>query len=326
LNLVRTVDPEAYEEYLKGRYYWSKRTEESLRTAIEHFEAAVRADPTYAPAYAALADSYNQLGTVMLGAEPPSVMRPRAAEAAIRALQIDPDLAEAHATLGFVKHYDWQWAEAERELRRALELNPSYALGHIWYANFLICRKRLDEAVAEVRKAEELDPLSMVVLTNVGWTLAFTGRLQEAIDHYHKALALDRDYVQAHWRLGDAYARMNRLDDAIREIETTVALTHRSPSSLAWLAQVYGQAGRRREAEALLAELRAVAARRYVSPQGISVLYFTLGDRDRGFQWLEKAYEERSNGIAYLAVEPLLEPWRGDPRYRDLMHRVGLPE
>jgi serine/threonine-protein kinase len=326
LNLVRTVDPEAYEEYLKGRYYWSKRTEESLRTAIEHFEAAVRADPTYAPTYAALADSYNQLGTVLLGSEPPSVMRPRAAEAAIRALQIDPDLAEAHATLGFVKHYDWQWAEAERELRRALELNPSYALGHIWYANFLICRKRLDEAVAEVRKAEELDPLSMVVLTNVGWTLAFTGRLQEAIDHYHKALALDRDYVQAHWRLGDAYARMNRLDDAIREIETTVALTHRSPSSLAWLAQVYGRAGRRKEAEALLSELRGVAARRYVSPHGISVLYFTLGDRDRGFQWLERAYEERSNGIAYLAVEPLLEPWRGDPRYRDLLRRVDLPE
>jgi TolB-like protein/Tfp pilus assembly protein PilF len=326
LNLVRTVDPEAYEEYLKGRYYWSKRTEESLRTAIEHFEAAVRADPTYAPTYAALADSYNQLGTVMVGSEPPSVMRPRAAEAAIRALQIDPDLAEAHATLGYVKHYDWQWAEAERELRRALELNPSYALGHIWYANFLLCRTRLDEAVAEVRKAEELDPLSMVVLTNVGWTLAYTGHLQEAIDHYHKALALDRDYVQAHWRLGDAYARTNRLDDAIREIETTVALTHRSPSSLAWLAQVYGQAGRRKEAEGLLAELRAVAARRYVSPQGISVLYFTLGDRDRGFQWLEKAYEERSNGIAYLAVEPLLEPWRGDPRYRDLLRRVDLPE
>jgi len=183
-----------------GRYHWSKRTEESLRKAIEYFDAAVSGDPTYVPAYSALADSYNQLGTVMVGSEPPSVMRPRAAEAAIRALQIDPDLAEAHATLGYVKHYDWQWAEAERELRRALELNPSYALGHIWYANFLVCRKRLDEAVAEVRKAEELDPLSMVVLTNVGWTLAFTGRLQEAIDHYHKALALDRDYVQAHWR------------------------------------------------------------------------------------------------------------------------------
>jgi len=326
LNLVRTVDPEAYEVYLKGRYYWSKRTEESLRTAIEHFDAAVRADPTYAPAYAALADSYNQLGTVLLGSEPPSVMRPRAAEAAIRALQIDPDLAEAHATLGYVKHYDWQWAEAERELRRALELNPSYALGHIWYANFLICRKRLDEAVAEVRKAEELDPLSMIVLTNVGWTLYYARRLPEAVEEYRKALSLDPSYVQAHWRLGDAYLRLGRFEDATREAETAVALSRRSPSSLAWLAQAYGGSGRRAEAKALLDELLALSAHRYVSPASIAGIYLTLGDSAHGFDWMEKAFAERSNGIAYLAIDPIYEPWRGDPRYRDLMRRAGLPE
>ena len=326
LNLVRTVDPEAYEVYLKGRYYWSKRTEESLRTAIEHFDAAVGADPTYAPAYAALADSYNQLGTVLLGSEPPSVMRPRAAEAAIRALQIDPDLAEAHATLGYVKHYDWQWAEAERELRRALELNPSYALGHIWYANFLICRKRLDEAVAEVRKAEELDPLSMIVLTNVGWTLYYARRLPEAVEEYRKALSLDPSYVQAHWRLGDAYLRLGRFEDATREAETAVALSRRSPSSLAWLAQAYGGSGRRAEAKALLDELLALSARRYVSPSSIAGIYLILGDSAHGFDWMEKAFAERSNGIAYLAIDPIYEPWRGDPRYRDLMRRAGLPE
>jgi serine/threonine protein kinase/tetratricopeptide (TPR) repeat protein len=326
LTLVRTVDAEVYESYLKGRYYWNKRTEESLRTAIEHFDAAVRGDPTYAPAHAALADSYNQLGTVMLGSAPPSMMRPRAAEAAIRALQIDPELAEAHATLGYIKHYDWQWAEAERELRRALELNPSYSLAHIWYANFLVCRKRLDAAVAEVRKAEELDPLSMVVLTNVGWTLDLTGRLPEAVEEYRKALELDTNYVQAHWRLGDAYARLGRYDDAAREVERAVALTRRSPSSLARLAHVYARSGRRMESKALLDELLVLSARQYVSPQGISLVYLMLGDDRRGFEWLEKAYAERSNGIAYLAIDPDLVSWHGDPRFRDLLRRVGLPE
>jgi eukaryotic-like serine/threonine-protein kinase len=326
LSLVRTVDPEAYEAYLKGRYYWNKRSEESLKKAIEHFEVAVHDDPTYAPAYAALADSYNQLGTVMLGSQPPSVMRPRAAEAAIRALQIDADVAEAHATLGYVKHYDWQWAEAERELRRALELSPSYALAHIWYANLLIGQKRFDEALAHVGTAEELDPLSMVVLTNVGWTLSYAGRPAEAVEKCRRALALDPSYVQAHWRLGDAYLSLGRFDEAIKEVETAATLTQRSPSSLTWLAIAYAQAGRRADAEAQLAELLKLASRRYVSPVRISEVYFTLGDRNRGFEWLEKAYAERSNGMAYLAVEPAYNSVRGDPRFRDLMRRVGLSE
>jgi serine/threonine-protein kinase len=326
LNVVRTVDPEVYEAYLKGRYHWNKRTEESLRKAVEYFEAAIRGDPTYAPGHAALADSYNQLGTVMIGFAPPSIMRPRAAEAAVRALQIDPDLAEAHATLGYVKHYDWQWAEAERELRRAIELNPSYALAHTWYANFLVCRKRLDEAIAEVRKAEELDPLSMVVLTNVGWTLAYAGRLPEAVEAYRKALSLDPNYAQAHWRLSGAYAKLGRFDDATREVETAAALSRHSPSSLAWMARIYAVAGRGSEAKALLEQLLALSATRYVSPLGIAFIYFNLEDKDRGFEWLERAYQERSNGIAYLAVDPHLEPLRADPRYRDLMRRVDLPE
>jgi eukaryotic-like serine/threonine-protein kinase len=326
LNLVRTVDPEAYEAYLKGRFYWNRRTEDSLKRAIENFEAAIKADPTYAPAHAALADCYNQLGTVLVGSEPPSIMRPRAAEAAIRALQIDPDLAEAHATLGYVKHYDWQWADAEGELRRALELNPSYGLGHVWYANLLVSQKRRDEAMAEVRKAEGLDPLSMVVLTNVGWTLDLSNRVPEAVAAYQRALSLDPDYIQAHWRLGDAYVRLGRIDEAMRQIETVAALSRRSPSSLAWLARLYGQTGRRGEARALLDELLSLSARRYVPPLSIAFVYFAVGEDDGGFEWLEKAYAERSNGMAYLAVDPYLEPWRGDPRYRDLMRRVGLSE
>jgi serine/threonine protein kinase/tetratricopeptide (TPR) repeat protein len=326
LNLVRTVDPEAYEAYLKGRYYWNRRTEDSLKKAIENFDAAIKADPTYAPAHAALADCYNQLGTVLVGLEPPSVMRPRAAEAAIRALQIDPDLAEAHATLGYVKHYDWRWADAEREFRRALELNPSYGLGHVWYANLLVSRKRRDEAIAEVRKAEDLDPFSMVVLTNVGWTLDLSNRVPEAVAAYQRALSLDPDYIQAHWRLGDAYVRLGRNAEAMREIETVAALSERSPSSLAWLARLYGQTGRQEEARALLDELLSLSVHRYVSPLSIGFVYFAVGDNDRGFEWMEKAYAERSNGMVYLAVDPYFERWRGDPRYRDLMRRVGLSE
>jgi eukaryotic-like serine/threonine-protein kinase len=326
LNVVRTVDPEVYEAYLKGRYHWNKRTEESLRKAAEYFDAAIRGDPTYAPSHAALADSYNQLATVMIGSAPPSVLRPRAAEAAVRALQIDPDLAEAHATLGYVRHYDWQWADAERELRRAIELNPSYALAHVWYANFLVCRKRFDEAMAEVRKGEELDPLSMVVLTNVGWTLAYAGRLPEAIEAYRKALSLDPNYAQAHWRLSGAYAKLGRFDEATQAVEKAAALSGRNPSSLAWMARIYAVAGRRSEAKALLEQLLTLSATRYVSPLGIAYIYFNLDDKDRCFEWLERAYQERSNGIAYLGADPYLEPLRADPRYRELMRRVDLPE
>jgi tetratricopeptide (TPR) repeat protein len=319
------VDPDVYEAYLKGRYYWNKRTEDSLRSAVEHFQAATRGDPTYAPAYAALADSYNALGTVMVGSDPPSFMRPRAAAAALQALQIDPELAEAHATLGFVKHFDWDWEGAEKELRRALELNASYALAHIWYANFLVSRKRFDEAVAEVRRAEELDPLSPVVLTNVGWTLALAGRPREAMEEYHKALALDPNYPQAHWRLGDVHRDEGRFEDAIAELETAVALTHRAPSTLAALAADYARAGRKPEAEELLGELHAPAARRYVSPYAMSWVYIALGDRDRAFEWLEKAYRERSNGMAFLAVDPALAALRGDPRFHSLAQRIGVP-
>jgi len=326
LSLVRTVDPAVYESYLKGRYYWNQRTEESLRQAIEYFEAATSADPTFAPAWAALADCYNQLGTVLVGVAPPSVMRPRAAAAAIHALQIDPGLAEAHATLGYVKHYDWQWEEAERELRLAIEINPSYALARIWYANNLASRRRLKEAVTEARRAKELDPLSLVVTTNVGWTLSMAGAKEDAIVQYRRALELDPSYVQAHLRLGAAYSSLGRSGEAIAELETAARLTHRNPSSLAALAEAYARAGERRKAQELLREILSRAADGYVSPFRVAFVYSALGDRDSTFEWLEKAYAERSNGMAYLGVRDIDDPIRADPRYARLLRRVGLPE
>ncbi len=209
---VRAVDPDVYEAYLKGRYYWNQRTPDSIRTAIGHFEAALAIDPTYAPAYAALADCYNQLATVMIGGGPPAEWRPKAAEAAIKALQIDGDLAEAHATLGYVQHYDWQWAEAERSLRRAISLNPSYALARIWYANLLCSQRRFDEALEEVLIARSLDPLSLIVNTNVGWVLFRARRNDEAIAEYRKVLALDPTYLHAHMRLADSQVHAGRFD------------------------------------------------------------------------------------------------------------------
>jgi serine/threonine protein kinase/TolB-like protein/Tfp pilus assembly protein PilF len=325
LGPVRAVDTDVYEAYLKGRYYWNKRTEDSLRKAVTYFQAAIRGDPTYAPAYAALADSYNQLGTVMVGTDPPTVMRPLAAAAAIQALQIDPDLAEAHAALGFVKHYEWDWEGAEKELRHAIELNPSYALAHICYANFLMSRKRVDESVAEVLKAEELDPLSPTILTNVGWMLAWGGRPREGMARYEKAIVLDAGYVQAHWRLGGLHRTQGHFAKAIAEQQAALALAPRNPSALAELASIYALAGRRPEAEKLLAEMRGLASQRYVSPAAFGWVYTALGDHDRAFEWLDKASQERSNFLVYLLVDPRVASLRPDPRFRALAQRVGLP-
>ena len=204
-STARAVDPEVYAAYLKGRYHWNQRTAESLRTAVAELQTALALDPTYAPAYAALADCYNLLGTVLVSGGSPQQWRPRAAEAAIKALQIDPGLAEAHATLGYVRHYNWEWEAAEQSLRRAIELNPSNALAHVWYANLLSSRLRLDEAVREVGLARALDPLSLIVNTNVGWVLFMARRNDEAIAQYiEDAGARMPKYVQAHTRLGDA--------------------------------------------------------------------------------------------------------------------------
>ena len=207
---------------LKGRYYWNQRTADSLRIAIGHYETALKLDPTYAPAYAALADCYNLLGTVMVSGGSPRMWRPKAAEAAIKALQIDPDLAEAHATLGYVRHYNWEWEEAERSFRRAIALNPSNPLARIWYSNFLCSRRRFDEAIREVLIARDLDPLSLIVSTNVGWVYYRARRNDEAIAEFERGLKLDPTYVQAHMRLAAAYWHCR------------VVTTKRSPNAKPW--------------------------------------------------------------------------------------------
>jgi len=320
---VRAVRPDVQEAYLKGRYEWNLRTEASLRRAIDYYQSAVRMDPTYAPANAGLADCYNQLGTVMVGTGSPAGFRPMAAAAAIKALQVDSTLSEAHATLGYIRHYEWQWSESERGFKRAIQLNPSNALAHIWYANLLASLRRFPEALREVERGRELDPFSLVVNTNVGWTLSYAGRLDEAIAQYRKVLAIDPTYVQARVRLGDALQETGQFEEALAEFEETARLTGGSLSSRTAIAGVYALMGRRTHAGALLDAILRDARGRYVSPSTIADVYEKLGLVNEAFDWLERAHAERSNHIAYLAVEwhPGMRP---DPRYGAMMRRIGL--
>lgn len=324
LATVRAVRPDVYEEFLKGRYEWNVRTSQSLNRAVAHFTRAVELDPTYAPAHAALADCYNQLGTVMVGSGSPRRFRPLAEGEAIKALQIDPYSAEAHAALGYARHYQLHWADAEREFRRAIELNPSYALVHVWYANLLMSRRRMDEALREVRAARELDPFSLIVNTNVAWILEFSGKHQEAVDQLELTIALDSTYVQAHMRLAEALVSTGRFDDAIAHARRVVDLTGRTPSSLGTLGQTQARAGRGEDARATLNEMLSRARTEYVPAWSIGSLYAALGEVDSAVVWTERAYDEGSNVIAYLDVDPMARRLRGDPRFERIRTRAGF--
>lgn len=324
LEVVRAVDPVVHEAYLKGRFYWNKRTTESLRQAMQFFSRAIELDPTYAPAHAALADCYNQLGTFLVGTVSPAEARPLARASAVAAIQADESLAEAHATLGYVSHYDWDWETAAREFRRALDLNPNLALAHVWYANYLMSRRRLEEALAEVQRAEALDPFSLVVVTNVGWVLAYAGRHAEALEAYDRALALDPGYVQARWRRADALFELGQVDEALRDMQRLAEDTGSGTSGRSRLARAYAQAGRQTEARAMIDDLLALPPTVYVSPVGMYGALFAIGDLEQGFVWLERAVKERSNGIAYISYEASVREARRDPRYTALLQPTGV--
>jgi eukaryotic-like serine/threonine-protein kinase len=324
LTAVRAVSPAVYEEYLKGRYEWNKRTRASLESAMQHFTSAVALDSSYAPAHAALADCLNQLGTVMLGSGSPRELRPRAAAEAIHALQLDASSAEAHAALGYTWHYDWRFADAEREFRRAIELNPSYSMAHIWYANLLMSRLRMKEALEQVFVARELDPFSLIVNTNVAWVLDRAGRHEDAIVQLERTLALDSTYTQARWRLADALMNAGRVTEAIAQGERLVALSDSAPPALAMLAETQARAGRRDAALGLLAKARARAGTNYLPPASVAGVFARLGEVDSALTWLDKTVAERSNASVYLGGEQKDSPLRRDPRFRALLARVGL--
>jgi len=323
---ARSIDPEAYQLYLKGRFYWNKRTEAGLKKGIEYFHQAIDLDPNYALAYAGIADCYSLLGWDLFGALPPREALPIAKAAAKKALETDDSLAEAHNSLAWTKlAFDWDWMGAEREFKRAIELNPGYAVAHHWYAECLAGMGRYAEALAEIRQAQELDPLSLIISSIVGWVLYFDRKDDQAIAEFRKALELDPNFWVAHWTLGRAYEQKAMFVEAIAEIQKAIDFSGGSPLSLAALGHTYAVWGMRAEAERVLNELKELPEG-YISPYGIAAIHAGLGEKDQAFIWLEKAYEERSGWLIWLRAEPISDPLRSDPRFQDLLRRVGLPQ
>jgi tetratricopeptide (TPR) repeat protein len=319
-------DFEAYNLYLKGRFQWNRRTNPAMRTALGNFEEALARDPGYAEAWAGVADCYTLLGWVAFGAMAPSEAFPPAEKAARRALELDPELAEAHKSLGWTRLvYSWDFDGAEKSFRRAIELRPRYAMAHAWYAMHLAWTDRLDEAVEVAARAQELEPLALIIHTLAGWVYYFARRYDDSIEQYRRTLELDPDYLRARLGLGWAYEQVGRLDDAIREFELGARLSSGSPRYSAALAHAYAVAGRRDEALSALAELEELSTWQYVSPSYIAAVHAGLEDADATFAWLERCFKERSGALVYMDVDPQMDTVRDDPRFDDIMRRVGLP-
>ena len=324
LARTHTESPEANRLYLRGRYFWGKRNEEAIRKGIDYFRQAIEIDPEYAVAYVGLADSYGVLGFHSIA--PPGEAFPRAKAAALKALELDPSLAEARAPLAYaMHHYEWKWNEAEQEYRRCLEAIPNYATAHNYYASLLTQLGRFEEALKEWRRGLDLDPLSLVIRAATGWCYYYARRYDEAIREARKALEMDPTFVIARRILGLAYQQTSKPEEAIQELEKAVEFSGGATAYRAELAQALASAGRGADARRILAELDLVSRTRYVSPYFVGTAYLALGERDRAFEYLGRAYEERSHGLTYLKVDPILDPVRADPRYADLLRRVGFP-
>ena len=319
-----TTSTEAYQTYLKGRFHWNKRTQEGIERGIEYFKEAIRLDPEYALAYAGIADSYALLGAVEYAALPPAEAMRLAREATLRALEIDDTLAEAHASLGYVRIFDWDWAEAEREYRRSIELNPSYATAHHWYAHYLTAMGRQTEAIVEIRRARELDPLSLPINAGMGWHYYLTRQYDEAIREYRKTLELDANFYMAHFLLGMAYEQVSQYGEALASYDRAIKLSGGSAAMRAAPGHAYAMTGRRDEARRVLDELHAASAQGFVSPYHVAVIHAALGETDQAFDWLGRAYEAQSEALIWLAVDPMLDSLRTDPRFTALMTCIGF--
>jgi serine/threonine protein kinase/tetratricopeptide (TPR) repeat protein len=321
-----TESNEAYQLYLKGRFYWNKRNEESFQKALQYFQQAIERDPNFALAYSGLADTYNLLGGPEAGGnQPPNEVLPKAKAAALKALEIDETLAEAHVSLAHSKYfYDRDWAGAEREYKRAIELNPNYSVAHHWYAIYLTVHGR-PEALTEIRRAHELDPLSLSINTWYGRILASSGQVDQGIEQLRKTIELDPNFMLAYLRLGLIYEEKGMYDEAISEFRQVLKLSGSKPLGIAALAHTYALAGRRDEAQKHLEELLQLSKQRFVSPSSIAVIYIALGDKDQAFAWLEKGNDVRDLNVVRLKVDSRYKPLRSDPRFDDLVRRIGIP-
>jgi len=324
LSKRHTEDAEAYGLYLKGRHHWNRWTEEGFYKAIDYFQQAVERDPKYALAFAGLADSYVLLGWNSY--RPPKAAFPAAKAAAMTALKLDPNLAEAHAPLAAVLWlHDWQWEEAEAEFKRSLALVPTYANANHWFAEYTMTMGRHVEALARMTKSQELDPLSLIITVAGGWTLYHARRYDDAIEQLRRAVELDPHYPVTYWILCLLLRITGRHEMSITEGEKAVKLSGGSPLMCAALAQAFGAAGRKEEALKLLDELKRRAEQKYVAPYFFAGIHIGLGEKDLALEYLEKCYQEHSHWLIYLHIDPSIDSLRGDPRFQHLLQRIGLP-
>ena len=319
-----TADPEAYRLYLKGRYFWNKRSQEGMKKAIDYFQQAIDRDPTYALAYAGLADSYDLLDD--WGTTPPRESFPKARAAALRALELDDSLAEAHTSLAFVEdNYDWNFAASEKEFQRAIALNPNYATAHQWYAMHLVALGRFHEAEAEIQRAVDLDPLSVIITMGVAEISGWERKYDAATEQFRKTLELDPNFIGAHGNLADAYEKQGNYKQAEEEGERTENLSG-DPDLAATLREAYAKSGYPGLLRARLEKsLRQRDAGKYEPALGIASTYFLAGNKEEGLQWLEKAYDERDSGMVYLNVGSDFDSVRDDPRFQQMVKKVGFP-
>lgn len=325
LTSARKVDPEAYQAYVNGRYQWNKRSPAGVKLSIEYFERAIKKDPSYAPAYAGMADAYALLGSIGVDVLPPREAMPKAEAAALKAVQLDESLAEGHTSLAYAKlSYRWDWTTAEKEFKRAIELNPGYATAHQWYAHYMLAMGLLDEALVEMERARNVDPYSKVINVGVGWCHYQARRYDRAIDEYRKTLEIDPGFFLAHCTMGMAYEQKGLYKEAIEHYKTGLSLSAGALFPSARLTHAYAKSGNRQEAERMLDDLLRLSNQRYIPAVYIASIYEALGDDNRLMEWVDKACQERSDYLIYLRTEPSLDRMRLDPRFIKVLQQVGL--
>jgi tetratricopeptide (TPR) repeat protein len=317
-----TASSEAYEDYLKGRYFSNKRTEEALWTAIGYFEHAIQHDSNYAIAYIGLADCYNLL--VFLGTIPTPEGTAKTIASARKALEIDASLGEAHTSIGFAKFCQGVWDEAEYEFGIARKTAPNYATTYHWLSEFFVARGKFDDAVAMVQRARELDPMSLTINANIGSVLYFARQYSRAIEEMKSAQQLDRYFLLTHWYLGLNLTQLGKYDEAIAELQTALGLSQGSPLILATLGHAFAVSRRKEKARKIIAELKHLSTRRYVSPYDLAVVYAGLAEKSEALRWLSKAHNEGSNWMMFLNVDPRLDRIRSERGFEALARKVGV--
>jgi TolB-like protein/DNA-binding winged helix-turn-helix (wHTH) protein/tetratricopeptide (TPR) repeat protein len=322
LSSAKHIDPEAHDAYLKGRYYWNKRTGDGLQQGSIYFQQAIEKDPAYAAAYSGLADCNS--GLAWHGFVSPDEALPKAHSAALKAIELDPQSAEAHASLALLLDHRWDWPGSEAEFKRALQLDSQNANAHHWYGDYLSIKGRHDEALFQARQALELDPLNLMIGTWVALRYYLARRYDLAIEQSRKTLALDPNFAAAHLLLGDSYVQAGLHKQGLSELQLAARLSGGSPLYLAQVAVAQAVAGKQAEALRIVAQLQKTSRERYVSPYGFAQIYAALNNKEQTFKWLNAAYEDHAVWMSYLGVDPVFDRFRKDQRFQDLLLRVGL--